>query len=119
MRGPDQAGDEVADLREGEVDQLAAQVWARAFGSLAVARVTEQVRAGVVQMATGAWYDPVLLPGELDPVCVAGNPNMVTRDVGTSRLAQGCTGQLCLVQVSAFVGEAPAGHGYGPPPMQD
>lgn len=84
---------------------------------LAVARVTGQVRAGVIQMATGAWYDPVSLPGEPHPVCVAGNPNMVTRDVGTSRLAQGCTGQLCLVEVTPFAGEPPAGRGYAPPPI--
>lgn len=84
---------------------------------LAVARLSEQVRPGVIQMATGAWYDPVLLPGEPHPVCVAGNPNMVTRDIGTSRLAQGCTGQLCLVQVSRFDGAAPPGHGYAPPPI--
>ena len=82
---------------------------------LAVARVTEAVRPGVIQMATGAWYDPVPLPGEPHEVCVAGNPNMVTRDIGTSRLAQACTGQLCLVQVSRFEGEAPAGRGYDPP----
>jgi len=85
---------------------------------LAVARVTEAVRPGVVQMATGAWYDPVPVPGEPYPVCVAGNPNMVTRDIGTSRLAQACTGQLCLVQVSPFEGEAPSGRGYDPPPTQ-
>jgi biotin/methionine sulfoxide reductase len=81
----------------------------------AVARVTDEVRAGVVQMATGAWYDPVEIPGERYAVCAAGNPNMVTRDVGTSRLAQGCTGQLCLVQVEPFEGEPPSGHGYAPP----
>ncbi len=74
------------------------------------------MRPGVVQMATGAWYDPVSLPGEPHAVCVAGNPNMVTRDVGTSRLAQACTGQLCLVQVTPFEGTPPAGHGYDPPP---
>ena len=82
---------------------------------LAVARLTEAVRPGVVQMATGAWYDPVPLPGEPYPVCVAGNPNMVTRDIGTSSLAQACTGQLCLVQVSRLDGAPPAGHGYDPP----
>ena len=32
-------------------------------------------------------------------------------------LAQGCTGQLCLVEVTAFMGEPPAGRGYEPPPM--
>jgi len=38
--GPDQAGDEVADLRDGQFGQLAAQVRACAFGSLVAARVT-------------------------------------------------------------------------------
>jgi biotin/methionine sulfoxide reductase len=85
---------------------------------LAVARVTDQVRPGVVQMATGAWYDPVTLPGESQAVCVAGNPNLVTRDIGTSRLAQGCTGQLCLVQVAPVTDVPPAGHGYAPPPSE-
>jgi biotin/methionine sulfoxide reductase len=84
---------------------------------LAVAQVTDDVRAGVVQMATGAWYDPVEVPGERYAVCAAGNPNMVTRDVGTSRLAQGCTGQLCLVQIELFEGEPPSGHGYAPPSL--
>jgi biotin/methionine sulfoxide reductase len=84
---------------------------------LAVARLSERVRPGVVQMATGAWYDPVTIPGEPHAVCVAGNPNMVTRDAGTSRLAQGCTGQLCLVELTPFVGEPPPGHGYAPPPL--
>jgi biotin/methionine sulfoxide reductase len=86
---------------------------------LAVARLTDSVRVGVVQMATGAWYDPVSVPDEPYPVCAAGNPNMVTRDVGTSRLAQGCTGQLCLVQVSRFDGDAPTGRGYDPPTILD
>ena len=30
------------------------------------------------------------------PLCVHGNPNVLTRDAGTSRLAQGCTGQLTV-----------------------
>jgi biotin/methionine sulfoxide reductase len=101
----------------GIADGLLVKVHNDRGALLAVARLTEKVRPGVVQMATGAWYDPVSLPGEPHPVCVAGNPNMVTHDIGTSRLAQGCTGQLCLVQVTPFTGEPPAGHGYAPPPL--
>lgn len=82
---------------------------------LAIARVSEDMHEGVVQVATGAWYDPVDIPGEVDGLCVNGNPNAVTRDIGTSRLAQGCIGQLCLVQVTKFDGEPPKGRGYGPP----
>jgi len=105
-----------ADARErGIADGSLVKVHNDRGACLAVARLTDAVRGGVVQMATGAWYDPVSLPGERMPVCAAGNPNMVTRDVGTSRLAQACTGQLCLVQITPFAGDPPAGRGYDPP----
>ncbi len=57
---------------------------------LAAADVTDDIRAGVVQLPTGAWYDPEDAD-EDNPLCVHGNPNVLTRDVGTSSLAQGCT----------------------------
>ncbi|MBW0106464.1 molybdopterin-dependent oxidoreductase, partial [Pseudonocardia sp. KRD291] len=44
--------------------------------TLAQARVTDEVRAGVVQLPTGAWWDP-----EPDGTCRHGNPNVLTRDV--------------------------------------
>jgi biotin/methionine sulfoxide reductase len=73
---------------------------------LAGVRVTDGIRRGVVQLPTGAWYDPVD-PEEEMPLCVHGNPNVLTRDVGTSALAQGCTGQLTTVQVERFTGNLP------------
>jgi biotin/methionine sulfoxide reductase len=73
---------------------------------LAAARVTDGIRPGVVQLPTGAWYDPVD-PEEETPLCVHGNPNVLTRDAGTSALAQGCTGQLTTVQVERFTGNLP------------
>jgi biotin/methionine sulfoxide reductase len=73
---------------------------------LAGVRVTDGIRRGVVQLPTGAWYDPVD-PEEEKPLCVHGNPNVLTRDVGTSALAQGCTGQLTTVQVERFTGNLP------------
>ncbi len=82
---------------------------------LAVAQLTVEVRPGVVQVPTGAWYDPVLVADGGEEICVGGNPNTVTRDVGTSRLAQGCTGQLCLVEVVRFVGKPPCGRGHRAP----
>src|SRR5439155_4148386 len=42
---------------------------------LAGAVVTDAVRASVVQLATGAWYDP-LDPADPDAMCVHGNPNV-------------------------------------------
>ncbi len=54
-------------------------------------------------MPTGAWWDPIG-PDGLDR---SGNPNVLTRDVGTSQLAQGPSAQTCLVQVERFTGEPP------------
>ncbi|MEQ3539068.1 molybdopterin dinucleotide binding domain-containing protein [Pseudonocardia tropica] len=58
---------------------------------LAAARVTDGVRAGVVQLPTGVWLDPVD-PAAARPICVHGDPDVLTRDVGTSPPAHGCTG---------------------------
>jgi len=81
---------------------------------LAGVRVTEDIRPGVVQLSTGAWYDPAD-PNEEAPLCVHGNPNVLTRDVGTSALAQGCTGQLTTAQVERFTGNLPPIQAYDPP----
>jgi biotin/methionine sulfoxide reductase len=81
---------------------------------LAAAHVTEDIRAGVVQLPTGAWYDPQD-PAEDKALCVHGNPNVLTRDVGTSSLAQGCSGQLTTVEVERFTGNLPPIQAYDPP----
>jgi len=81
---------------------------------LAAATLSEDVRPGVVQLATGAWYDPED-PAEDNPLCVHGNPNVLTRDVGTSRLAQGCTGQLTTLEVEKFTGNLPPLRAWDPP----
>lgn len=81
---------------------------------LATARVSDGVMPGVVQLPTGAWYDPAD-PTEDNPLCVHGNPNVLTLDVGTSRLSQGCTGQLTVVEVEGFHGNLPPIRAYDPP----
>jgi biotin/methionine sulfoxide reductase len=82
---------------------------------LAGVRLTDGIRRGVVQLPTGAWYDPSD-PEEDKPLCVHGNPNVLTRDAGTSSLAQGCTGQLSTVEVERFVGNLPPIQAFDPPP---
>ncbi|MEO1548952.1 MAG: molybdopterin-dependent oxidoreductase [Pseudomonadota bacterium] len=58
------------------------------------ALVTQEILQGVVSLPTGAWYGD---PGEnIDP---HGNVNVLTRDVGTSRLGQGCSAHTALVEV--------------------
>jgi biotin/methionine sulfoxide reductase len=84
---------------------------------LAGVRVTDDIRPGVVQLPTGAWYDPVD-PEEETPLCVHGNPNVLTRDIGTSALSQGCTGQLTTVEVERFDGNLPPIQAYDPPVLK-
>ena len=83
---------------------------------LAVAVLSPDVRPGVAQICTGAWYDPDDPAGD-EPLCVHGNPNVLTRDVGTSALAQGCTGQLTCVEIERFTGNQPPIRAYDPPEM--
>jgi len=51
-------------------------------------------------------------------MCIHGNPNILTHDVGTSQLAQGSTGQLTRVEVERFVGEAPPVRIFDRPKVQ-
>ncbi|HEY8611168.1 MAG TPA: molybdopterin-dependent oxidoreductase [Roseomonas sp.] len=71
------------------------------------------LRPGVVAMSTGAWWDP--RKTEAGPLCVHGNPNVLTQDVGTSPLGQGCAAQSCLVQVEAWTGPLPEISVHVPP----
>ena len=68
--------------------------------------ISDDISRGVIQIATGAWYDPIDTDDErgLD---VHGNPNVLTRDVGTSRLGQGPTAHSCLVDIEPFRGTVP------------
>ncbi len=75
-------------------------------GCLAGAVLTDDLRPGVVQLPTGAWFDP-LDDHPSGPLCVHGNPNVLTADVPTSRLSQGCVGQHALVEIKRWVGELP------------
>jgi biotin/methionine sulfoxide reductase len=81
---------------------------------LAAVMLTDGIRPGVVQLPTGAWYDPAD-PEQDTSLCVHGNPNVLTRDVGTSGLTQGCTGQLTTIQVERFDGELPPIRAFDPP----
>jgi biotin/methionine sulfoxide reductase len=63
--------------------------------------VSDSVRQGVVVLPTGAWFTPSGNSG----LEIAGNPNVLTLDVGTSHFGQGCSAQTCLVNVERYVGE--------------
>lgn len=84
---------------------------------LAGARLDERVRPHVVQLSTGAWFDP-FDAADIDgpPLCVHGNPNVLTSDRRTSSLAQACTGQHALVQVERWECVVPPIRAFDPPP---
>ena len=80
---------------------------------LAGARVSAAVRPGVVVLPTGAWYDPEA-PGGLDR---HGNPNVLTLDKGTSRLAQGSSAHTTLIEIEKAAADAPTVRAFDPPAL--
>ncbi len=41
------------------------------------------------------------------PLCAHGNPNVLTADLPSSRLSQGCVGQHALVELERWTGGEP------------
>lgn len=84
---------------------------------LAAAVISDDVRPSVVRLSTGAWYDPVdASPGAMDK---HGNPNMLTPDRGTSRLAQGPIAHSALVEVERYEDVAPDVTAYDVPDVAE
>jgi biotin/methionine sulfoxide reductase len=81
---------------------------------LAGAALDEGLRRGVVILSTGAWYDPEE-PYGMD---LHGNPNVLTADIGTSKLAQGPSTGNTLVRVERFRGQPPPVRAFTPPPVR-
>jgi biotin/methionine sulfoxide reductase len=81
---------------------------------LAGVHLSDEIRPGVVQMSTGAWYDPIdaSSPNSLDK---HGNPNVLTEDRGSSRLGQGCSAQSCWVEIALWQGPLPEITAFDPP----
>jgi biotin/methionine sulfoxide reductase len=102
---PDDAAER--GLADGDI----VRVSSRRGAFLAALRITDGVRKRVARIPTGAWFDP----DWETQTCVHGNPNAVTLDRGTSRLAQGSIGQLCLVQVEKYAGALPPLRCHEPP----
>lgn len=98
----------------GIVDGDIVRIFNERGACLAAARLSDGIRPGVVQLPTGAWYDP-LEPGVPGSLEVHGNPNVLTLDRGTSRLAQACSAQTCLVEVERFVDDPPPVRVFDPP----
>ncbi len=68
--------------------------------------VTDDIRPGVIRVQEGAWYDPEDIT---DPktLCKYGDPNVLSIDIGTSRLAQATSAHTCMVEIEKFTGTVP------------
>lgn len=100
--------------KRGIRDRDVLRVFNRRGECLGAAVLDDRIRPGVVQMCTGAWYDPAV-PGRPGSICKHGNPNVLTLDKGTSSLAQGPVAHTCLVEVELYQGEAPPVTAHQPP----
>ena len=82
------------DVEDGQT----IRIWNGRGECLATARLTDRVRQGVLVLPTGAWFTPTGNSG----LEVAGNPNVLTLDIGTSQFGQGCSAHTCLVRVEPY-----------------
>ena len=76
--------------------------------------IDDRILQGVVQMSTGAWFDP-LEPGTPGSLCKHGNANMLTLDKGSSSLGQGPVAHTCMVEVEKFNSALPPLTAFDPP----
>jgi biotin/methionine sulfoxide reductase len=71
---------------------------------LAGAMLDQGVVPQVAIMATGAWFDPA---SDADAPERHGNPNVLTLDIGTSKLSQGPSALSVLVDIERWTGSRP------------
>jgi len=73
---------------------------------LAGAYVSNDFPQGVIRIFEGAWYAP--LDESIGAIDTYGDPNTLTMDIGSSKLAQACSAFTCLVNVEKYTGKLPA-----------
>ena len=73
---------------------------------LAGAKLSEDVSAGMVVLCEGGWYDPAE-PGKPGTLCRYGDVNVLSRDIGTSRLTQATSALTIAAEVEKFTGALP------------
>jgi biotin/methionine sulfoxide reductase len=73
---------------------------------------------GVVIVSTGAWFDhdTARISGL---TCHHGNTNVLTPDVGTSKLAQGPAAHSCLINLEKWTNGAVPMNAHRPPIIED
>jgi len=98
------------DLKNGDIVKL----FNDRGSCLAGVVIEEKVMRGVVKISTGAWYDPEN-PDKTGSMCKHGNPNVLTRDKGTSKLGQGPIAHSCLIEMKKYKNKLPKVTAHEPP----
>jgi biotin/methionine sulfoxide reductase len=96
-------------VRSGDI----VRVYNERGACLAGAEVSSDVRPGVALMATGSWFDPADENLERH-----GNANVLTLDIGTSRLTQGSSALSVLVDVERWDRPVPELAVFEPPAFE-
>ncbi|KJY83166.1 trimethylamine N-oxide reductase I catalytic subunit [Vibrio galatheae] len=80
---------------------------------LAGAVLTDSYPRGVIRIEEGAWYGP--LNEKEGAICTYGDPNTLTKDIGSSELAQATSANTCIVDFEKFTGKVPPVTSFGGP----
>ncbi|MBV6305852.1 molybdopterin-dependent oxidoreductase [Candidimonas humi] len=99
--------------RRGIADGDLVKIYNDRGACLAAATIDPKTMEGVAALPTGAWFDP-----DSSTLERHGNPNVLTLDVGTSRLTQGPSPQSALVEICKWDGPAPAVHAFDVPAIE-
>lgn len=95
-------------IRDGDT----VRIWNHRGQILAGARVTEGIKPGVICIHEGAWPD---LEPAAGGICKNGAVNVLTNDVPTSRLGNGCAGNTALAWLEKYRGPALTLTAFDPP----
>jgi len=95
-------------IRDGDT----VRIWNHRGQILAGAVVTDGIKPGVICIHEGAWPDPEPAAGG---ICKNGAVNVLTNDLPTSRLGNGCAGNTALAWLEKYRGPALTLTAFDPP----
>ena len=95
-------------INDGDVVRL----WNHRGQVLAGAVVSEDIKPGVMCLHEGAWPD---LDPQAGGICKNGAVNVLTKDIPSSRLGNGCAGNTALAWVEKYDGPALTLTAFNPP----
>ncbi len=84
---------------------------------LAGARLSNDYPAGIVRIHEGGWYGPV--DEKIGSLDTYGDANVLTQDIGSSKLAQAVSANTCVVDFEKFEGTPPRVTAFGGPTVVD